>query len=341
MDGQRTQARKVAPGISQGRLVAGVAAAVWLLWLIGMVSGDRWDVFLTGWFMSVTMAFGSFIAGSTSEGGGAVAFPVMTLVFGIAPSTARDFSLMIQAVGMNAAGVTILASATPMVRRVVLPATVGGALGVVVGLEWVAGLLPPSVAKLLFTSVWLSFGVALLLINRRRDRMVAVDVPPLRQIWPSLLVASFVGGLITSITGSGLDICVFSLLVLRHRVSEAVATPTSVVLMGLNAAIGFGWVTLFGSGMAADAWTWWWACVPIVVVGAPLGAWFIRSRSRLFVARLLLLSIAIQYVGALLILPLTPSLLLFSASVVGIGSTFFGLMARLGRTETEVDVSRR
>ena len=32
----------------------------------------------------------------TSEGGGAVAFPVMTLALGIAPSVARDFSLMIQ-----------------------------------------------------------------------------------------------------------------------------------------------------------------------------------------------------------------------------------------------------
>jgi uncharacterized membrane protein YfcA len=41
--------------------------------------------------MSVTMAFGSFIAGATSEGGGAVAFPVMTLLFNIAPSIARDF----------------------------------------------------------------------------------------------------------------------------------------------------------------------------------------------------------------------------------------------------------
>ena len=35
----------------------------------------------------------------TSEGGGAVAFPVMTLALGIKPSVARDFSLMIQSCG--------------------------------------------------------------------------------------------------------------------------------------------------------------------------------------------------------------------------------------------------
>ena len=37
----------------------------------------------------------------TSEGGGAVAFPVMTLMLGVAPVIARDFSWMVQAAGMN------------------------------------------------------------------------------------------------------------------------------------------------------------------------------------------------------------------------------------------------
>ena len=48
------------------------------------------------YILSITMIFGATIAGMTSEGGGAVAFPVMTLALGIAPSVARDFSLMIQ-----------------------------------------------------------------------------------------------------------------------------------------------------------------------------------------------------------------------------------------------------
>jgi hypothetical protein len=58
--------------------------------------------------MTVTMVFGSMVAGATSEGGAAVAFPVMTLVFGIALAVARDFSFMIQSVGMTCASFTIL-----------------------------------------------------------------------------------------------------------------------------------------------------------------------------------------------------------------------------------------
>ena len=49
--------------------------------------------------LSLTMVVGATVGGMTSEGGGAVAFPVMTLALGIKPSIARDFSLMIQSCG--------------------------------------------------------------------------------------------------------------------------------------------------------------------------------------------------------------------------------------------------
>jgi hypothetical protein len=47
------------------------------------------------------MIFGAMVAGATSEGGGAVAFPVMTLALGIRPTIARDFSIMIQSCGIG------------------------------------------------------------------------------------------------------------------------------------------------------------------------------------------------------------------------------------------------
>jgi uncharacterized membrane protein YfcA len=49
--------------------------------------------------MTITMLIGSFIGGATSEGGGAVAFPVMTLMLKLSPTVARDFSLMVQCCG--------------------------------------------------------------------------------------------------------------------------------------------------------------------------------------------------------------------------------------------------
>jgi len=51
--------------------------------------------------MTLTMIPGSFIGGATAEGGGAVAFPVMSLGLHQDAKVARDFSLMIQCCGRS------------------------------------------------------------------------------------------------------------------------------------------------------------------------------------------------------------------------------------------------
>lgn len=320
-----------APLRTAGVSIGVTVAVIWSAWLAMMLGGDRFGLFADNWFMSVTMAFGSFIAGATSEGGGAVAFPVMTLGFQIPPSVARDFSLMIQAVGMTAASVTILWTRTPVVVPALLWSSLGGAAGIVLGLEHVAPRLQPAYAKMLFTASWLAFAVALYWINRYRDREVHAEIQRFLPRHALLLVAfGAVGGVISSITGSGLDIVTFSLLVLRLRISEAIATPTSVVLMAGNAVVG----TLYRGGvqgaLAPEAWNFWWVCVPIVVVGAPFGARFIRTRSRLFVARLLYASILVQFVAAVLIIPQTPRLVAFASATFGLGVLGFWYMARMG-----------
>lgn len=90
------------------------ALALLACWPILVKLYGSWGLFAELWPMTVTMIVGSFIAGATSEGGGAVAFPVMTLLFGIAPATARDFSLMIQSFGMSSATVTIWRNRIPV-----------------------------------------------------------------------------------------------------------------------------------------------------------------------------------------------------------------------------------
>ncbi|MEO0651611.1 MAG: TSUP family transporter, partial [Planctomycetota bacterium] len=161
-----------APARPASRSIVAVALFVWACWLAGMVSGDRWGVFAEAWFMSITMVIGSFIAGATSEGGGAVAFPVMTLVFEIKPAVARDFSLMIQAVGMTAASATILYTRIPVERHALVWSSLGGAVGIVLGIEVIAPLLSPKFTKMTFLAVWLSFAFALFWINRYHDREV-------------------------------------------------------------------------------------------------------------------------------------------------------------------------
>jgi uncharacterized membrane protein YfcA len=336
-----------APRRSQIIAIGLPALLAWIMWVALMMHGNHWALFTSNadggvpnWYMSVTMAVGSFIAGATSEGGGAVAFPVMTLFFKVAPPVARDFSLMIQTVGMNAAAFAIFYMAVRVEKHALVWSTLGGALGVVLGMEMLARHpINPAFAKMLFVSCWLAFAFGLFWINRYHEREVHLSITNFLPRHAFLLFGTgIIGGSITAITGSGLDIATFALLVLRLRISERVATPTSVVLMAFNASIAFGYKAWFmDSGMEPTAWHYWYVCVPIVVVGAPFGAWFIKNKSRLYISGILYTSIGIQFVSAIVILKVYQKSHLagFSVAIIAAGVAFFWFLARGGSKRLE------
>lgn len=111
------------------------------------------------------MMLGSLVAGATSEGGGAVAFPVMTLALGVPPEVARDFSFAIQSFGMTVASITIVGLNVPVDVGAIIFSSVGGAIGLLMGLLFVAPSLPPAYAKMFFVSIWVAFAVALYRLN--------------------------------------------------------------------------------------------------------------------------------------------------------------------------------
>jgi uncharacterized membrane protein YfcA len=182
-----------------------------------------------------------------------------------------------------------------------------------------------------FTSLWAAFALALWRLNRDKARVVVDRMQSFGWKDAALLAAFGVaGGVVSSIVGTGLCMVMFMLLVLGYKMSEKVATPTSVILMASNALFGFFFKTFALGGMSPEAWNYWWVCVPIVVVGAPLGARFIKDRSRHFVAGFLYTAISLQLLAALLIIQQTVPLLLTAAATFIGGSLAFRIMARKG-----------
>ena len=96
-------------------LPAVVVIPMWLA--IGLRDGLLVPAFRDYYSLSLAMVFGSLIAGSTPLGGGVVAFPVSVLVVGFGPSQGRDFSLLIQSVGMTAASFLILMTKPDLLDR--------------------------------------------------------------------------------------------------------------------------------------------------------------------------------------------------------------------------------
>lgn len=131
-------------------------------------------------FATATMVFGSIVAGMTSEGGAAVAFPVFTLAFSVPPTVARDFSFMIQSVGMTAASFSIFIMGVHVDWSALVYASLGGAAGIVVGLLYVAPAMDAVTKKLAFVSVWFAFAFSLFLLNLNHKRATFRNVPTYR-----------------------------------------------------------------------------------------------------------------------------------------------------------------
>ena len=151
---------------SKHRIIIPITLTVWTAWLIFLGFQPAFEHLINHWEIALTMAFGSVIAGGTSVGGGAVAFPVFTKLLQIPPYDAKVFSLAIQAVGMSAAAIAIWLTGIRVETRVIGWGSLGGCLGIFLGLKWVAPWLPPDATKMAFTTLLSSFAMTLLALNR-------------------------------------------------------------------------------------------------------------------------------------------------------------------------------
>eukprot|EP00007_Cunea_sp_BSH-02190019_P001303 CAMPEP_0174241822 /NCGR_PEP_ID=MMETSP0417-20130205/25057_1 /TAXON_ID=242541 /ORGANISM="Mayorella sp, Strain BSH-02190019" /LENGTH=432 /DNA_ID=CAMNT_0015321125 /DNA_START=137 /DNA_END=1432 /DNA_ORIENTATION=+ len=310
------------------------ASLVLIFWFFYMGITDQWYQFEEGWPLTLTMLFGSFIAGASSEGGGAIAFPVMTLILNVNPLVARDFSIMIQSFGMTSASFLILYLRIRVEYRALIWSTLGGVAGVMIGLSFVAPNLNSTVIKVTFIAVWMSFVIALLIMNwgsfRGRSRKVFRMIP--RFNWwkaGTLVLFGFAGGVLTSMTGSGIDLFTFSMMTLLFRISEKTATPTSVILMAINTVVAVIWQ---GSmyGLSEQALTYLWCAVPVAVIMAPVGAYVISYAHRLTHAVIVMVLDAIQFVVALVVIDMTGPLWGLCFGALGIGSVLWGTLGILG-----------
>jgi len=257
----------------------------WLLWLAGfygiwigvVLLGNHWQTLGEHWGIALAMALGSYAAGSTPMGGGTVGFPVLVLLFGEAPTLGRDFSFAIQSVGMTSATIFILCRRQPIEWPMLRWAVLGSLIGTPVGVLFVAPLFSGLLIKVLFAVVWCSFGV--LHLYRLKEIVRHEGLAPGAHRFDrnaGFLVGLLAGATVSSITGVGVDMVLYAVLVLLCQADLRIAIPTSVIIMAFTSLVGLATKTLFGS-LQSGVFENWLAAAPVVILGAPLGA-FIVSR---------------------------------------------------------------
>ncbi|KAL9189963.1 hypothetical protein ACHAXT_009638 [Thalassiosira profunda] len=132
------------------------AICLYTLWItIGLRDGIIAASVSSYYPLMIAMVFGSMIAGATPLGGGVVGFPVAVLIIGFSPAEGRDFSLLIQSIGMTAASFLILYNK----RRVlggyedfVSKCIVASLVGLIIGFELLDGIMSPFLVNLVYTT---------------------------------------------------------------------------------------------------------------------------------------------------------------------------------------------
>ena len=114
----------------------------WLIWILLLGNQSIVLVFQDYWQSSITMIAGSFVAGATPLGGGAVAFPVFTKLMQVSSSDASFFSLLIQSVGMTFASLFFISRNTMINWKVIRYACIGSFVSLPLSLMFMRGRRP-------------------------------------------------------------------------------------------------------------------------------------------------------------------------------------------------------
>lgn len=247
----------------------GLFYATWT-WLVTF--GGGWETAKAHWPMALSMAFGSYAAGSTPMGGGTVGFPILVLLFGLPAELGRDFSFAVQSIGMTSASIFILARRQPLAGAMLKGSLIGATLGVPLGIFLVAPWVPSLWIKVIFAVVWGSFG----LLHLRRIGEIASHegMTDFDERWDhrvGLAIGLISGATVVSVSGVGIDMVLYTVLVLVCRADLKIAIPTSVVIMAYSSIIGIFTKAVF-TGVQPGVYENWLAAAPVVALGAPLGA---------------------------------------------------------------------
>lgn len=259
----------------------------WIIWLIAVYSAWLWLLmsgpgfahYLENWPIFVVMIVGSFVAGFTPEGGGAVAYPILSLFMGAGGQDVRDFGLAIQAIGMTSASIYILSSRRHRwsFYRLVPLYVLLNLIGLIIGFA-VFGGVNNLLIQMAFLSLALAFIAAIWSVRRFGHRTSFSLSSPTRVI--VVAVMCFLGGIASSMFGTGADMLLYICLSCWFAMREKEATDLSILVMASISVLGILIRWLLMDDVSETVYALWLAAVPAVALGAPLGNWVLKRVSK-------------------------------------------------------------
>ena len=244
------------------------------VWICLFATFDSIPFLIAHWYYPITMVLGAFVAGFTPEGGGAVAFPVLSVFLKIDRVIARDFAMMIQSVGMTSASIWILSNKETVLRHyrpclVFIPVCF---VGTIIGFQCLQQI-PVYVIQALFLSLSATFVVAFYFSDHRGIEM---DLRMRNRFDQGILLfVCLIGGMVSSLFGTGGDILVYMLLITWFNMVPKLAVRMSIVLQASISILGYLYRAFYDHGLAPDQFRTWLCAFPVVLFMAPFGAYIL------------------------------------------------------------------
>lgn len=329
---------KIAARVSFAQFWKIYVAVILVGWVVVVAGFGFGREVLQHWPMSLVMVAGSLVAGSTPMGGGTVAFPILVMLFDEAPANARNFGLMIQAVGMTSAMLFVLGRKVPVPVRLLTGSTGGAALGFVIGTFLIGPHVEASLVKLLFSCLWMSFGILTLAKNREICALKGRGPADGASAEMIGLAAGLIGGAMASMIGVGVEMCVYTVMVLFFRADLKIAVPTAVCAAALASIEGAAIHMYIGDVDRTSVMNWL-AAVPIVIFGAPAGAYLVSILPRIRVLYFVSALCVFQFRWTLQQTAKTANEWWFVADAMVVAVFVLNFLYRRGRARDEMPVA--
>lgn len=313
----------------------------YIFWIFIIITGSYWDQVVDHWPIALAMSIGSYAAGSTPMGGGTIGFPVIVLLFDMPGSLGRNFGLAIQSIGMVSASIFILSLRKTIDTGLLKPALIGSLIGTPLGAAFIAPFVPDIWIKLTFAIVWASFGIMHIV---KMKELIAANGES--QKWrskdqPIGFAIGIIGGIVSSITGVGIDMVIYAVLVLLYRADLKISIPTSVILMAFTSVIGIA-----ANGILSkinptlyyidnEVFTNWLAAAPVVALGAPFGAYIVSYISRTPTLIIVSILCIAQFVWTIVEENVSGMALFGAIAAVLICNAIFHFLYSLGKPDVE------